>query len=345
MLRPGETPGAEAILGDVRDAVPDGVARIARAQLAARDAHAARGAPAQARDRLRELALPVAGDARDRQDLARAQLERDVVQRALTAIAVALEPRDVQHRLADLVSCELAPRGGDLASDHQGGERVRARLRRQHRPDRASAAQDGHPVRDRHHLVQLVRDEDDGAPLCRHLAQGREQRVDLLRRQHRRRLVQDQHARVAVQRLEDLDALLLADRELPDARVGLHRQPVALGELGDLLLDLARVQREARARPLLVAEQHVLGDGERLDEAKVLVHHRDAGRERVTRGGEAHRLAPQLDRAGVGLVEPGQDVRERALARAVLAEQRVHLADRRPRGRRRRSPARRESAS
>jgi hypothetical protein len=59
----------------------------------------------------------------------------------------------------------------------------------------------------------------------------------------------------------------------------------------------------------------------------VLVHHRDARLERITRGVEAHRLAPELDRACVGLVEAGQDVRERALACAVLAEQRMHLAD------------------
>jgi hypothetical protein len=102
--------------------------------------------------------------------------------------------------------------------------------------------------------VQLVRDEDDGAPLRCHLAQRRDQRVDLLWRQHRRGLVEDQDAGVAVQRLQDLDALLLADGELPDARVGLHRQAVALGKLGDLLLDEARVQREAGPRPLLVAE-------------------------------------------------------------------------------------------
>ena len=42
---------------------------------------------------------------------------------------------------------------------------------------------------------------------------------DLLRRQHRGRLVEHEDARVAIERLEDLDALLLADRELRDAQV------------------------------------------------------------------------------------------------------------------------------
>ena len=37
-------------------------------------------------------------------------------------------------------------------------------------------------------------------------------------------------------------------------------------------------------------------------------------------------LPPSTDLAGVGLVEPVEDVHQRRLARAVLAEQRVHLA-------------------
>ena len=109
---------------------------------------------------------------------------------------------------------------------------------------------------------------------------------------------------------------------------GCTGEAVALGERRDLLLDRARMQREARTRAVVVAEQHVLGDGEGLDEPEVLVHHRDARGERVARRREPYGLAPQLDRAGIGLVEPGEDVRERALPRAVLTEQRVHLADR-----------------
>ena len=111
------------------------------------------------------------------------------------------------------------------------------------------------------------------------------------------------------------------------ARVWLDREAVALGERRDLLLDRARMQREARPGAAVVAEQHVLGDGERLDEPEVLVHHRDAGGERVARRREPDGLAPQLDRSGVGLVEAREDVREGALPRTVLAEQRVHLAD------------------
>ena len=65
-------------------------------------------------------------------------------------------------------------------------------------------------------------------------AQRREQRLGLLRREHRGRLVEDQDARVAVERLQDLDALALADREIADARVGVDGQAEALARLAQL---------------------------------------------------------------------------------------------------------------
>ena len=46
------------------------------------------------------------------------------------------------------------------------------------------------------------------------VAQDLEQLGRLLRRQHRRRLVEDQDVGAAVERLQDLDALLLADGDV-----------------------------------------------------------------------------------------------------------------------------------
>ena len=76
----------------------------------------------------------------------------------------------------------------------------------------------------------------------------------------------------------------------------------------------------------VVAEHDVLRDRERADEAEVLVHHADAFVQRVARRVEVHRLAVEEDLALVRPVEARQDVGERRLAGAVLAEQRVHLA-------------------
>ena len=54
---------------------------------------------------------------------------------------------------------------------------------------------------------------------------------DALRRQHRGRLVEDQHARPAPQRLDDLDLLLVAEREVDRLRVRIDLDTEQLGEL------------------------------------------------------------------------------------------------------------------
>jgi hypothetical protein len=58
----------------------------------------------------------------------------------------------------------------------------------------------------------------------------------------------------------------------------------------------------------------------------VLVDHPDPVLDRVLRGAERDPFALEQDLAFVGPVEAVEDVHERRFARAVLAEQRVHLA-------------------
>ena len=82
----------------------------------------------------------------------------------------------------------------------------------------------------------------------------------------------------------------------------------------------------AQAAGLLAAEHDVLGDGEDGHQHEVLVHHADAGRDRVARGAELHRLAVHEDLALVGLEQPVEHVHQRGLAGAVLTEQAVDLA-------------------
>ena len=60
----------------------------------------------------------------------------------------------------------------------------------------------------------------------------------------------------------------------------------------------------------------------------MLVHHADAGRDRLARTADAHRLAVDADLAGVGLVEAVDDVHQRRLAGAVLADDAVDDAAR-----------------
>ena len=232
--------------------------------------------PPQAHDRLDELALAVAVDARDADDLAAAHGRSDTP-------AHRLEPAVVEHRAGPRprarrrrgVDGRLLDAQHDVAADHHA---ARAPPRRSRpgvvSPTTLPVAHDDDAVGDRHDLVELVGDEDDREALVDELAHDREELVDLLRREHRRRLVEDEDARAPVERLEDLDALLHAHREVRDAGVRVDLQAVALGDLDDLA---ARGREVDDAEPRRLAAEHdVLGDRERLDQHEVLVHHADA---------------------------------------------------------------------
>ena len=142
----------------------------------------------------------------------------------------------------------------------------------------AAVAQHHAAMRQRAHLVELVRDEDDADALRRHGAQRHEQAVDLGRRQHRGRLVEDQDAHAAEQRLDDLQPLLLADRQRRHRPVGIERQ-------AELLLDALEAGKPAGAvEPAALAgqaDQQVVEHGKARRQMEMLVHHADAGGQRI----------------------------------------------------------------
>ncbi len=317
-----------AVLGDVRDAGVDRLARVSAAQPLAPDEDLSAGRPAHAADRLGELALAVAGDARDGDDFARMYLEGRAANGGEAAVAVDPHVPELEHRLA-LATVAVSLDDVDVMADHQGGERPGRRLGGRNGVDVAAGTEDGDAVRHRHHLVQLVRDEDHRPPLGGDLAQRLEQAIGLLRRQHRGRLVEDQHTGVAVERLQDLDALLLTHGQLPDAGMRVDGQAVARPELVHLLFDAPGAHEEPPPFVGDVAEDDVLCDTERRDEPEVLVDHAHACVDRIPGRAEVHDLPGEADLALVGPVEAREDVRQRRLAGAVLTEQRVNLARRR----------------
>ena len=75
-----------------------------------------------------------------------------------------------------------------------------------------------------------------------------------------------------------------------------------------------------------VAEEDVLRDRQVGEEPRFLVDDRDAQFARVGRTVDDHGLAVHRDRAFVRLMDAGQELHERALPGAVLADQRMHLA-------------------
>ncbi len=90
-------------------------------------------------------------------------------------------------------------------------------------------------------------------------------------------------------------------------------------------MSLAPVQ-EDRIGHRLLAEEDVVGDRQDRDEHEVLVDHADAAGDRIGRTGDRDRRTVEQDLAGIRCREAVQDVHQRRLAGAVLAEQRVDLA-------------------
>ena len=222
---------------------------------------------------------------------------------------------DVTGRLAGL-------RRRQLAADHELGELAGGRRPRVDGRDGGAAADDRDVVGDRQHLVELVRDEQHREALGLELAQVVEQLVDLLRHEHRGGLVEDEDPGAAVEHLEDLDALALADAEVGDQPVGLDAEAVRRGELGDAPPGGPAVEHHA-ARARLAAEHDVLEHREVVGEHEVLVHHADAGGDGVAGAAEAHLPAVDADRALVGPLHPVEDLHQRRLAGAVLADEGV----------------------
>ncbi len=90
---------------------------------------------------------------------------------------------------------------------------------------------------------------------------------------------------------------------------------------------IARLARNGSGRlDPLAAQEHVLEDRQLVDQREVLVDGVDAERARMVDAPRLVRLAAEEQAALVGLLEAADDLHQRRLAGAVVAEQPQHLA-------------------
>ncbi len=170
------------------------------------------------------------------------------------------------------------------------------------------------------HFAQLVGDEDDRFALFDQLAHDHEQLVGFLRGQHRGGLVKDEDARLAVEQLDNLDALLHPHGQIAHVGVGFDLQLVTLGNFEDARGGLVAVQKISGAHQF-GPEHDVLGDGEDGDEHEMLVDHAHAGVDRVGGRMDNHLFPIHKDFALVRLVKAVEDVHQGGFARAVFPQQ------------------------
>ena len=311
-----------AVFGHETHARVENTARRLADQLGAVEGDRAENARLQAHDRLGELGLAVALNAGDAEDLAALHRERHVVDEDL--------PHVVGHGELGDHEGVIARRRGSLVDRQRDGaphhERCELGVGRRGLglADHLPEADHGDAVGDLAHLTKLVGDEDDGRALVLELTHDVHQLVGLLGREHRGRLVEDEHLRVTRERLDDLDALLHTDREVFDLGVGIDVETEAGADLAHLGARGLEVEHAA-SLGVLVAEHDVLSDGEDGDQHEVLVHHADAGVHGVAGTLELLHFVVQEDLALVGSVEAVEHVHQGRLAGAVLTQETVNL--------------------
>jgi len=130
---------------------------------------------------------------------------------------------DSEHRVAG-VRDRLLDSEQDLPAHHHPRQALLACSRAVDGVDSLATPDDRDSVGDLKYLVQLVRDEDDGHALSGQSPEDFEELVCFLWSQDGGRLVEDQDVGVPVERLQDLDALLLADRDRLNEGIGIDRE-------------------------------------------------------------------------------------------------------------------------
>ena len=170
-------------------------------------------------------------------------------------------------------------------------------------------------------LLQRVRNEDDRHAALLQVAHQVEKVLLLLGRQARRRLVENDHLGLVQHGAGDLDHLLFRRAQRADRH---RRRDVEVQRLQKLLcgdIDAAQAVVEA-----FLAEEQVLRHRHGRHEAVLLEHHGDAEVTRLERRLRRDGNAIDRHRSRRQRHDAGHDLRQRRLAGAILADQRVDLS-------------------
>ena len=218
------------------------------------------------------------------------------------------------------IDCQL-----DGAPDHQLGQLLVIRLGGAALAHHTAAADHCDPVGNLQDLMQLVAYEDDRPAVIGQVAKEHEDLLGLGRGEHSGGLIKDEDLRVAIEGLQDLDSLLLADGQRLHLGVRVELEPKSAGQLADPPAGLAPVEEDG-VRHGFLAEHDVLGDRQNGDQHEVLVHHLDSAGDGVGRSGDPDGLAVDENLTLIRDRETVEDVHQGGLAGAVLPEKGVDLA-------------------
>ena len=185
----------------------------------------------------------------------------------------------------------------------------------------APVAQDRYLIGEFGHFAQEMRDQDDGR------AAGREPPDDLVQPvrvgpgKGGGRLVHDDQPGVTAQRAQDLHLLLIGGPQAASRQVAAELEARRGGELVITAAEGAPGHEAGPAR--LGAEEDVLRDRQRGRDRQLLGDQDDPADDGLARGTERDRLPADQQLTAIGGDDAGQDLAQRRLPRAVLADERV----------------------
>ena len=311
---------ALAVLGEIADAVVDGVLRAVDLHVLSVYPDRAGVHRIRAADQAHGLGAARADKTGEAEDLALAELEGNVLD--IEGVQVlGLEHDGRVGRAHGLCFRFLI----DRAADHEADDLGDLRRGGVERSDVLAVAHDGDAVGDAFELIHAVRDIDDADAGLLELADKDEQVVDLRVGQDGGGLVEDEQSCVFMgQSLCDFDHLLLRDRQRLDdgLRIEIQMQLVEQRLRHGVLLCLV----DEQALHGLAADIDVFRHGQVLHEVQLLVDDADAERLRVARAVDLDMLSKKFDRAAVARVDAGQHLHERRFTGTVFADQRHDLA-------------------
>ena len=313
-----------AILGNMRDAHAVALAHARAGDVPSGESDLAGGHRRQSGDGLDKLGLAIALDAGDADNLAAMNAQIDIGKTGVPGAVEQADPGKSQHGVARRGVAAIDREAYRSANHHLGEVRL-GKAGRVALPDNPPLAQHADPVGDLENFVKLVGDEDNALAGIAERPHDGEELLDLLRGQDRGRLIEDQNIGRPEENLQNFHPLLDSNRQTLDQLVGRHLHAVARVDVLNLCPRRREIQKIG-ALCRLDAEDHILDDAEHRHQHEMLMHHADPAGDAVAGAGERHRLAINEDVAGIGAVEPGQDVHQGGFAGPVLTKKAKHLA-------------------
>jgi len=261
-----------AVLRQVADAAPDGVAEVFEMGFLAVDEQPASVDRVGAHDGARNLGAPGAGQAADGEDLAAVQREIHMVEEAPAGVILHAENFFPGHRILSFRIKVLDRLAAHLLHQHGG-----IRLRNRKSVHQLAVPHNGDHVRDFEDLRQVVRNIDDGKSLFLECAEDREQPLHFLRGQRGGRFVHNQDGGRRAQHLGNFDQLRVTLADLGHVERRIEMIESNLGQQLARLFDRFFAVDKERVLFRQPSNQQIFTDGNSAGQAQLLIDHPDTG--------------------------------------------------------------------